>query len=71
MVDGTHCNSRCVTLHDSANLSNHSPIFSKLDVGKMDLGLNHYARTSQVAWKKDNDDEKDNFKKHSEINPKL
>ena len=50
-------------IHDSANLSGHSAIFSKFNCGKMYLGLNHLTKTSRVSWNKANCDEIIEFKR--------
>ena len=49
-------------IHDGANLSNHSPIYAKFNVGAMDLQTSKIQSTSRTSWIRANEDSKENFK---------
>ena len=49
-------------LHDSNNLSNHSPIFLKIDLGDVDISHTEPIRDKIVSWAKATTDAKTNYK---------
>ena len=49
-------------VHDGSNLSNHSPIYAKFEVGKMDLRTQEYVDKSHVLWGMASEEAKNTFK---------
>ena len=45
-------------IHSGENLSDHSPIFCKLNVGELDVSLENEIRTKVPSWKKATEDDK-------------
>ena len=48
--------------HFPENLSNHSPIFIKLDVGSFNLNKESPTITPRTSWKKASEEERNSFK---------
>ena len=51
-------------IHDGANLSNHSPIYAKFNVGAMDLQTSKIQSTSRTSWIRANELVKKTLKKY-------
>ena len=49
-------------LHDGSNLSYHSPIYAKFDIGAIDVKLEQNCKGSHVSWLNANEQAKANFK---------
>ena len=49
-------------IHDGSNLSPHSPIYAKFDVGNMELKLNEVITQNRISWENASSLAKDNFK---------
>ena len=49
-------------IHLGANSSNHSPIFMKFNVDKLDLGLEQHSVKKRSSWSKASDAEKETYK---------
>ena len=49
-------------VHDSSNVSNHSPIYAKFEVGKMDLKTYEYTDRRKVLWGIASDEAKSTFR---------
>ena len=49
-------------LHDGSNLSNHSPIYVKLNVGEFDMKLEAISSEARSSWSKANEDAKLHYK---------
>ena len=58
-------------LHDGANLSNHSAIYVKFEVGKMNLRIAKNHTKKQVSWNSATDEAKNDFKQVLENKLKL
>ena len=49
-------------IHDGSNVSNHSPIYAKFDVVKMDLQTQSYTNSSKINWGLASEEAKSRFK---------
>ena len=49
-------------IHDGSNPSNHSPIFAKFEVGKIEVQSNTQIKCDRVCWENATNEAKDNFK---------
>ena len=49
-------------VHDTSNVSNHSPIYAKFEVGKMDLKTYEYTDRRKVLWGLASDEAKSTFR---------
>ena len=52
-------------IHDGSNLSNHSPIYTKFDLGNIKLKIKEFMAQSKISWNNASVLAKDNFKKFS------
>ena len=52
-------------IHDGSNLSNHSPIYTKFDLGNIELKMKEFMAQSKISWNNASVLAKDNFKKFS------